>query len=78
MSTVVTNTSRDPSGGFKNCRIEMAAIGVVVAIATLARVRLTTNGRSPGQVIEKVLAFLAVQSLRVVRALTASVNHVRS
>jgi len=49
---------------------------VVVAVALLAGVRLGDDGRAPRQVVVEVLAALAVEPHRVVRALAAAVHHV--
>lgn len=44
---------------------------------TFTRVRLSANGRFPREIVEKVLAGLAVQTFGVVRALALAVDHVR-
>lgn len=74
--TVVAHSSTDASRVLINGVIEVTACRVVVATALLTRVGLLTKGRLPGQVIEKVLALLTVQSLGVVRALALSMHHV--
>jgi len=49
--------------------------GVVVTLAFLAGIRLLSEGRFPGQIVEEVLAYLAVHSLGVVSTLAAAMDH---
>lgn len=74
--TVIAHSATDASRVLINGVIEVTACRVVIATALLTRVGLLTKGRLPGQVIEKVLALLTVQSLGVVRTLALSMHHV--
>lgn len=78
VQALVADAAGHAAGRLVHGRIEVALARVVVAIAPFAGVRLTTDGRSPGQVVVEVLALLAVEALRVVRALAAAVHHVRA
>jgi len=72
----VADSARYPSGGFVHGRIVVAAIGVVVAVASFAGVGLATDGRPPRQVVVEIFTLLAIEALGVVGALAAAVDHV--
>lgn len=76
MLAVIADSAGYPSGGLVNGRVVMAAVGVVVAVAALAGVGLSADGRPPWQIVVKVFALFAIETLGVVRALAAAVDHV--
>jgi hypothetical protein len=49
---------------------------VIVALTTLALIRLLANAGPPRGIVVEVLTFVAVQSHRVVRAFTFAVHHI--
>lgn len=75
MQTIVAHSARDKPGGNKDRIIEVAAEGVAIALAFLARVCLLPERRFPWQIIVEILASLAIQALGVVRTIATSVHH---
>lgn len=72
--TVVANAAAHEAGRLVDGAIEVAASGVLIAIAPTTFVPLITDGRSPRQVVEEVLTLFAVKSLRRVSAFATTVN----
>lgn len=56
--------------------VEVAGIGMIVAIARSTSVRLFADRGLPRQIVIEVLALLAVEALGVVRTLASAVDHI--
>ena len=73
---IVTDSARDSAGPLVDRLVEVTGGGMVVAVARSASVRLLSNSWLPRQIVVEVLAFLAVETCRVVGALAPAVHHV--
>lgn len=72
---VIADTATDTTRVLIDGVIKVTACCVTVAVAHLTGIRLLAKRRFPGQIIEKVLALFAVQTLGVVRTLATSMHH---
>ncbi len=74
MHAIVADASGDESGSFVDGPVEMTSGRMTVAFASFALVDIPIDGRSPWKIVEEILAFLTIQTSRVMSAFALTVN----
>jgi len=74
--TIIADSAGHSARSLVDRFVEVAGIGVIVAIARSTGVRLFADRGLPRQVVVEVLALLTVEAPGVVRTLASAVDHI--